>query len=369
MRILEIIPQLDSGGGERFTVDLCNELAKQHTVRLVVLFPLEKNGFYANEISPQVEVVSMNKKYGLDITLPFKLLREILAFKPDVVQTHLRAITYEAMSTIMLRSVVHCHTVHSAADKEAGSIIGSTMRRLLFKCNIMTPITISEESHRSFVDFYGLDAPMIFNGRNVPDNLAVSEAVNDEINSYRPEKQSRIIVNLARLMEVKRQPLIAKVCRRLQDDGYRFAMLMIGRCESDEYLTRINESKCDFVHVLGERKNPLEYLAASDGYCLMSSFEGMPISLIEALGTKAVPVCTPVGGIVDVIKNGENGFLAEDLSEDACYMALKSFLDTSDAKLAEMKQAARLSYEPFSMTKCAENYEDLFEKLIKREIT
>ena len=51
MRILEIIPQLDSGGGERFTVDLCNELAQKHTVKLIVLFPLENHGFYLSDIS------------------------------------------------------------------------------------------------------------------------------------------------------------------------------------------------------------------------------------------------------------------------------------------------------------------------------
>lgn len=36
MKILEIIPQLSSGGGERFVVDLCNELSKEHDVTLMV---------------------------------------------------------------------------------------------------------------------------------------------------------------------------------------------------------------------------------------------------------------------------------------------------------------------------------------------
>ena len=36
MKILEIIPQLSSGGGERFVVDLCNGLSKEHDVTLMV---------------------------------------------------------------------------------------------------------------------------------------------------------------------------------------------------------------------------------------------------------------------------------------------------------------------------------------------
>ncbi len=54
---------------------------------------------------------------------------------------------------------------------------------------------------------------------------------------------------------------------------------------------------------------PLEYLKMGDAYALCSSYEGMPISLIEAIGVGCIPVCTPVGGIVDVVHNGENGFL------------------------------------------------------------
>lgn len=365
MRILEIIPQLDSGGGERFTVDLCNELAKNHTVKLIVLFPLENNGFYANEISPNVEVVSMNKKLGLDATLPFKIIKEVKRFRPDIVHSHLRAINYIILSAFINSRIFHCHTVHNTADKEAEGFFSSVLRKFLFKCGFVTPITISKESHRSFVDYYHMDAPIIDNGRNIPKSLNVSDSVKKEIDTYRQNNGPRVIINLARLMEVKRQPLIAKVCRRLQDEGYKFTMLMIGRCESEEYKNRIEGAKCDFVHILGERKNPLEYLSYADGYCLMSSYEGMPISLIEALGTRTIPICTPVGGIVDVIESGKNGILATDLSEDACYHALKGFLDLSEIELNTMKINACKSYEPFSMTECANKYEHLYRLQLK----
>ena len=61
MRIVEIIPQLGSGGGERFTVDLCNELSKQHEVILIVFYPLEVFGFFANDLAQQIKIVSMDK--------------------------------------------------------------------------------------------------------------------------------------------------------------------------------------------------------------------------------------------------------------------------------------------------------------------
>ena len=39
----------------------------------------------------------------------------------------------------------------------------------------------------------------------------------------------------------------------------------------------------------------------SDAFCLTSVYEGLPISLLEAISCGCVPVCTPVGGITEVV--------------------------------------------------------------------
>lgn len=367
MRIIEVIPQLSSGGGERFVVDLCNELSLDNDVKLIVFHPFDtpEKSFYLTQVSSRVSVVSLNKKPGLDYGLISRLRKEILQWNPDVIHSHLRAITY--LAPLMLRKgrVVHCHTVHNAADKEAsGFLIGRVVRRWLFKSHRTIPVTISYESHRSFVDFYGMDAPMIFNGRNIPTNINVSDYIQEEFRTYRGNTNRRVLINLARFSDVKRQDLIARVCKRLEDEGYDFAMLLIGRTDNDSILHSIRQTGCSKIHILGLRTNPLEYLAMADSYCLMSSYEGMPISLIEALGCGAVPVCTPVGGIVDVVNDGVNGILADSLDEDACYKAIKRFIDLSDTELINMKTEAKKAYAPFSMTDCAKKYTNLFESLL-----
>ena len=362
MRIVEVIPQLSSGGGERFVVDLCNDLSKQHDVMLIVFFDGGENSFYASEICDRVKVVSMHKKPGVDFMLPFRLRRVIHSFHPDVVHSHLRAINYVSISALTSR-IVHCHTVHNAAEKEAGGFFSRIVRRLLFRSKRVQPITISAESHRSFVDFYGIDAPMIFNGRDVPSEITPAEKAVNDIAQWRTTDHTRIIINLARIMREKRQGLIARVCRRLNDEGYDFTMIFMGRDTDKNVMKEIEAANCPRAFWVGTRTNPLDYLSLADAYCLLSEYEGMPISLIEALGTYAVPVCTPVGGIVDVVSDGNNGFLASDISEEACYKALKRFLDISDGRLAEMKQAARAAYEPFSMKACAAGYASLFSSL------
>lgn len=363
MKILEIIPQLSSGGAERFTVDLCNELARTDEVTLVVLHRLEGNNFYLSQVDEKVRVVSMEKRPGFDWRLFFRLCRLIRRAKPDVVHTHLRGIVYAFFAESgIVHGVRYVHTVHSAASKEAAEWLSRNIRRWLFRSGRCTAVTISPDSHRSFVEFYGVDAPMIPNGRNVPQDLEVSEGVKAEFRAYRVTERTRVVVCLARIDPVKRQTLLARVADRLCREGRDLTLLLIGSTKIKELVQEIEALQCPRIHVLGERQNPLEYLKAADAYCLFSSYEGLPISLIEALGVGCVPVCTPAGGMKNLIADGRNGLLAPGFTEEACYATLRRFLDLPAERLAQMKAAALESYAPYSMSECARRYRELFGK-------
>ena len=66
MKILEIITSLSSGGGERFVVDLCNELSTFQTCEVELLTikddTLHDYGFYKNELSQSVKYSKHSKK-------------------------------------------------------------------------------------------------------------------------------------------------------------------------------------------------------------------------------------------------------------------------------------------------------------------
>lgn len=361
MKIVEIIPQLSSGGAERFTVDLCNELARRgHQVTLVVLHELnDTTSFYRSELVAHVKVISMNKHKGVDWRLPFRLRKWIKQQHPDVVHTHLRGIMYSALSVFTHRNVLYCHTVHSVASRESGGAVHTWVRKICFKRGWVIPVTISKNSHRSFVEFYNLEAPLIVNGRTMAGNRQASVSLRQEIASYKATSHTKILVQLARMEEAKRPTLLARVVKRLAREGFDIVLLMIGRTH-EGYMEEINKLNCTAIYMLGERHDVLEYLSMADAYCLCSSYEGMPISLIEALGTHTIPVCTPVGGIPNTIEDGVNGFLSSDLTEESYYQALKRFLLLPGEELAAMKQKARESYKPYSMTACAANYEKLF---------
>lgn len=364
MKIIQFIPQLGSGGGERFTVDLCNELSLGNEVILLVSHSLEKEGFYKDEIDHRVKIICFNKTKGFDWKLPFRVFYLIHKEKPDVVHTHLMALVYTSIAAIFNRKSHYFHTVHNSAKEETDGKIGEMVRRFLFSMGLVNPVTISQDSNRSFVEFYHREAKMIPNGRNIPSTIFVSEEVKKEFKRYRSSCSTRVIVQLAHVGAQKRQNVMARVVDKLIKEGNDIELLFIGKV-CDTIMEQEILSLCNpHIHFLGLKSNPLEYLTLADGFALCSSFEGLPISLIEALATSTIPICTPVGGIVNVIKDGYNGFLANSISEDDYYTAMQRFMSMSDADFEQMKQAAFASYKPYSMTECCSNYVKLYNEIL-----
>lgn len=363
MKIIQIIPHLGSGGGERFVVDLSNELAERgHEVILCTLLTLEGDlGFYLPQVSPKVRLMSLHKGLGLSFKAMWNFAKLVKHEKPDVIHSHLNTPPYIALAELFLCKGVH--TVHNDAQKEASDRINRIARKLLFKLNRSIPVTISAESHRSFIEFYGFDAPLVYNGRNISQDMEVSEAVKQEFKEYRRTEKTRCIVQLARFEPQKRIPMMARVASRLAKEGFDFSILNIGIASNLHVYDEVMRAKPSCQYILGQKTNPLEYLKEAGAYALSSSFEGLPISLIEALGVGAVPICTPAGGIVDLVENGENGILAKEFDEESFYEAMRRYLLMTNEELAQMSLKAQQSYAPYSMTKCADNYLNIYQQV------
>lgn len=305
--ILEVIPQLSSGGAERFIVDLCNELVGKEIVILVVLFPIDSSWFYIKELSPKIRLISLNKAHGFDIILVWKLINLISRVKPDIVHTHLRAFNYVFWSKLFFWKISFFHTVHSDAMIDSGGWLGVLFRKVIFKLKLFKTITISEESQKSFEKLFNVDSFLVPNGRSRP--LLVNEdRVLEEICAYRVTENTKLLVNVASIQYLKNQIMLSKCVKKLVEEGYDVVLLIIGRISDEKIKKEIIKIDCDRIHLLGERRFPTTYVHNADAFCLSSRFEGMPITLIECFAVGAIPVCTPVGGIVNVIRDGEMVF-------------------------------------------------------------
>jgi glycosyltransferase involved in cell wall biosynthesis len=94
--------------------------------------------------------------------------------------------------------------------------------------------------------------------------------------------------------------------------------------------------------VEGDRKWRL--LAEADILCLPSFAEGVPITLLEAMGAGVAVVTSPVGGIPDVVKDGENGILVQPGDVSGIAESLIRLLTDADLR-GRLSDAGRRTVE------------------------
>jgi glycosyltransferase involved in cell wall biosynthesis len=83
-----------------------------------------------------------------------------------------------------------------------------------------------------------------------------------------------------------------------------------------------------------------EILATSDVFCLPSHWEGMPISMLEAMAAGAAVVATRVGDIPDVLEDGDAGIVVDARSPSQLAEALGRLLGDPDER-RRLGEAAR----------------------------
>ena len=363
MKILQIIPSLGSGGAERLVVDLCNELTNrgEDVVLCITQNPNEYDyGFYLNELSDSVRFISLNRCKGFtfkNIILLQKIIKEV---KPDIIHLHLSILLYAYLLSVLNLNIRFYNTIHSLAEKTCKNLLFKMLNYFCYSIGLIKVIVISEECKTSYEKFYNLkNATLIHNGRK---NFLPSERfsfVSDEIKRFKQHESSIVFVHVARYHNEKNQELLFQVFNRLAKEGLDYSLLIIGDwsfCEEAKQLAKLANDRICF---LGIKKNVCDYLFLADAFCLTSNYEGMPISLLEALSCGCIPICTPVGGIKDMIQDGITGFLSENVSETAYYDAIKSFLNNKNI----VKKETLINYfeENYSIEQCALKHISLYQ--------
>ena len=170
-----------------------------------------------------------------------------------------------------------------------------------------------------------------------------------------------LFIHVGSIQHVKNQETLVKAFSHMLCDGVRARLLLIGRRFDEKIYQMLEPYFSSEIIYLGEQENPRSFMSFCDAFCMSSLWEGMPISIIEAFSVGCPPIVTPVGGCLNMIKDGENGLLAEDASEEAYYRALKRFITLAKNERIEMSRNALKSYqECYSIEKTAEEYLLLF---------
>lgn len=363
MKILHIHPSMAGGGIEAMICGLVNEMAKVHDVTLCTIFEPKKDDVFEKKLSSSVHRISLGKKIpGFSIKEIFDIYRCIRNGHYDVVHIH-GFFYYYALAVFLLhKRVKFVYTIHSDAAKE-NSIWDKRfikIKKYAFQKDYIHPVTISKESKRSFTAYYGLDSTLIYNG--IPEYIAQKNP--SKLIEYRITDKTKVFLHPGRISEPKNQVVLVKAFDRLIKEGNDVVLLIAGSKQDLQIWSEIEPYLTERIVYLGERSDVRDLLAESDAFCLPSIWEGMPVTLLEALSVGCIPICSPVGGIPEVINNGKNGFLSSDSSEDEYYKVLKSFISCTDIEIKDMKQKCLEAFNKFRISEVAEKYIEVYKSKV-----
>lgn len=365
MKILQLTYHLTAGGAERFVVDLCNELSanKENEVYLVAIKDdkIPGNSHYLGELSSNVKYICLGCKKGLSLESVRKIYGAIKRIKPDIVHTHTNLIPI-FLPAFLLKRPRYVHTMHTLANR-GGSKYFHGIEHSLYKKRVQA-VTISSLNDSSYKEFYGLNNSIcINNGCPTKKTTEKLGETRKEIELLKNEENIPVFIHVARYHPVKNQQMLFSVFNRLASENHKFLLLVLG--DGFEKSGLIEEIKTDKIKLLGLKQNVGDYLACADYFVLTSKIEGLPISLIEAMSLGVVPICTPAGGVVDVIKNNINGYITKDLSEELFYSCVKSILEGEGA--VKKEDVVDSFYKNYTMEICASNYCQLYNKMTKKK--
>lgn len=361
MKILLLSYSLSSGGAERFVVDLSNRLAENSQDEVVLLTTDDednpKNIHYLGDVSPKVRFINLHCKSGMAFNSFWRVLKTIKKEKPDIVHAHCNLLQL-FLPALFVHHVKYVHTLHNLANECLQRQWMKTLYHWFYNHNIQA-VTISKVCQRSYVELYGeRNAICITNGRepmvptgNIPADM-----------TFLAESDVPVFVHVARCATQKNQPRLFKAFDRLQAEGVKFQLVVLGSGYEKEWMPKyLNNPQ---IHIVGERKNVADYMALADYFVLSSDFEGLPLTLLEAMSLGVIPVSTPAGGVVDVIENGHNGYVSSSIDDDEFYQVVKEAL-TGQKMIS--KDAIKQDYEThYSMKVCAQKYYGVYRKLLRK---
>ncbi|MFA5942663.1 MAG: glycosyltransferase family 4 protein [Candidatus Paceibacterota bacterium] len=204
-----------------------------------------------------------------------------------------------------------------------------------FVANGAEKIIVPSNYLKRIVGNWGVDTSkisVVYNAFNEPKIAEEKTMLRETLNF-----KGHTIVSAGRLVPWKGFPTLIEAFAQIKNKYDDAELFIIDDGPDKEFLkNKVSELKLESsIKFLGRmpQQDLYKYIKAADIFALVSSYEGFSHLLIETLSIGTPIVTTPVGGNVEVIKEGENGLLVPFGDSDKTFEAIDRIL--SDKSLGE----------------------------------
>ncbi|MCZ7552343.1 MAG: hypothetical protein B6D39_05695 [Anaerolineae bacterium UTCFX2] len=377
MRILVITYEYPpvGGGGGHVARDISFELARRgheltvltsHYNRLpreetagnlrVIRVPVLRRMLYKADLSTMAAFVFFGALYGL------RLARQ---WKPDLIHVHF-AVPSGPVAWLLERFTGIPYVLTAHLGDVPGGVPEKTERWFRWVFPLSPPIwqraarvaAVSEHTRQLARARYSVEIQVIPNGVDLekldPGRIAVHDP---------PQ-----IFFAGRFMDQKNPLQVIRTLETLRE--LRWTCLMAGDGPlKDAAIQEIQRlGLADRFTLPGwvtpEQVN--DYMAGSDILFMPSLSEGLPVIGVQSLAMGLCVVASEIGGMLDVVEPGRNGFLIDPSQPQGYRQALFELL-SAPSRLLEFRRASREKARDFDICGVASAYEEIFRSVLEND--
>jgi glycosyltransferase involved in cell wall biosynthesis len=210
-----------------------------------------------------------------------------------------------------------------------------------------------------------------YNGNDNIERMRKNSRLPDEGGELPEVAENKVVIGtVGRLTAIKGQDVLIGAVSELKQAGEDVFLVLLGegerRGDLEEMARRLEVSGS--ICLLGWRPDVATVMASFDIFCLPSLNEGMGKVIVEAMAMGLPIVASDVGGIKDLVRNGENGLLVPPGDAAALKEALWS-LCRDPEKRRRMGAAGRQTAPLYSAGEMIQQIDRLYGRLLNNHVS
>ncbi|MCI1245316.1 MAG: glycosyltransferase [Bacilli bacterium] len=336
------------GGSSKLLFDIISTIDRtKYDVSLVIFFPIIDDQYSQLLHMSNLKVYLLHKKRTIDFAFFSELKKTIKMINPDVISSHLTCIFYLNLF-VNFRKVKVFHTIHNKPNADLPWIYRFFLHRNITNGKIHL-IGCSEEVAREASVFYKVPVVGIMNGVKLRSPSSISI----------PKKYDFVCVG--RFSIIKRFDDLVEAFFLVKQKVPSATLCICGYGpERKRIISKIEKlSLSSSVFVFGPDKNVNELYSESKIFCLFSSREGAPITILEAMNFGLPIIATNVNGVRDFVHDGKNGFLFECQDVEKGALLMNKVLSDPSLYLRMSENSSKI-IKNFSIQSTTERYLKVF---------
>jgi len=369
-KIAYLIDGLSMGGAERLTVPILKHLDRAYFEPYVCAMQSKDDNPMAAELSALgVPVECLNIRHLRDLNAIPHLTRYLKGIRADIVHTQLEAANILGNLSAKLLGLASISTIHimPSLNVKTKTRLHQKVEWFVLRHFCDHVISVSDEARRYHIQVSGSSAGQtttIYNGIDLSaffpmDAPAQRVAVRNELHI---PPDANVLVTVAVLRPPKGIEYMIRALPAVLASHPNTSYLIVGSGpHQDVLIQEANKAGVEpRVVFAGMRRDVPRMLAASDVFVLPTLTEALPTVLAEAMAARLPIVASRVGGIPEMVTNGQNGFLLAPQDANGLADACTHLLDNPEKRLDMGAEGWKIVSRKFNIERQVEQLKQLY---------